>query len=380
MLTINLIKVGAIWLADLVNLCWNPFKRATYSTDGTDLVTLERRLAGNLAGKFVIDGYFSYQLPIPDDRGDAALFQGLYTAMVCLKNAGSSPDVAAAANALDHYFKDGILIRGIRADGTINDTTSNDSATGALFGLHSLLSDGVGGAATTIQRWAHRVVDSGYALTDLSGVPTKYGQLEQGWKTDPLRVTLLLAILALARSTEGGEVFDAPYDELYRKYRPILRYPKVKLLWWDTDYDTHRAAIHLYVLYTLTGDKVYADGLQRIHRITAKENNAWVRLLCSPALRLEELDLSILCTFTYEDRVKGAIQSINSGTVESVKWGDHVRARQALPLSKRGSQEFFWQRNMFSLDEWVGLTEAYVRHSGLDFLICYWLAKRHGII
>jgi hypothetical protein len=111
-----------------------------------------------------------------------------------------------------------------------------------------------------------------------------------------------------------------------------------------------------------------------------KYNNPWVEALCAPALDRSEMNLSMLYTFTYEDRIKGAIQSINSGTVESVKWGGNVRAKQTLPMNKRGSQEFFWQRSMFSLDEWVGLTEAYVHHSGLDFLLCYWLAKRQGTL
>lgn len=362
---INFLKVGIVWLCDTINKLYDPFEQVTLPTVNVDLAGLEDALFTHLQTNHVDRGAFSYQLPMPTDRGDYALFQGLYLAMLAFKGA----DTTLALGMLRALFVDGILTRGIRSDGTINDTASNDSATGVLFGLWAT------NAITLTQEWARSICAANYALTDLNGVPTEYGQLEQGWKTDPLRLTLLLAILALA-----GPDFKTHYDDLYKKYRPLLRYPKVKLLWWDTDYDTHRAAIHLRVLWAVTHDPIYMDGLRRIHRIMKKSNNAWVEVLCARVIPRKDVNLSMMYTFTYQDRIKGAIQSINSGTVASVKWGDNVRAKHTLPMNKRGSQEFFWQRNMFSLDEWVGLTEAYIFHSGLDFLICYHLAKQERII
>lgn len=366
MLIVNLIKVGAIWLADLVNKLWDPFTQATLPTVTGDLAELESKLFTELQGYHVVNGKFAYQKPMPPDAGDYALFQGLYLAMLAFKGA----DTTAALAELNALFVNDILIRGVRSDGTMNDTTSNDSATGVIFGLWAIKDK------TIIKRWAQRIWDSGYALTDLNGVPTPYGQLEQGWKTDPLRLTLLLAIFALARLADSK--FDEPYNELFNKYKLLLAYPKVKLLWWDTDYDTHRAAIHLHILHNITGSEVYADGLRRIQRIMRKSNNAWVEALCAPALG--HANLSMLYTFTYEDRIKGILQSINSDTVESVKWGGNVRAKQTLPMNKRGSQEFFWQRSLFSLDEWVGNKVANTWHCGLDFLLCYHLAKQQGLL
>jgi hypothetical protein len=362
---INLLKVGIIWLCDLINLVVDPFRQTTLPTVTVDLPTLEEKLFAHLQTNYVSNGSFSYQRPMPDDAADYALFQGLYLAMLAFKKA----DTSNVMPVMENLFVEDILIRGYRSNDTPNDTTSNDSATGVLFGLWAVKD------TILIRRWAQRICDSGYALTDLKGVPTQYGQLEQGWKTDPLRITLLLAILALA-----GRDFEPHYEKLYKKYRLLLRYPKVKLLWWDTDYDTHRAATHLRVLWELTHDTIYKDGLRRIHRIMRKSNNAWVEALCAPVLERSDVNLSMLYTFTYADRIKGAVQSINSGTVESVKWGSNTRAKQTLPLNKRGSQDFFWQRNMFSLDEWVGVTTPSVYHSGLDFLVCYWLAKRQGTL
>jgi len=375
---LHLIEVGLIWIADYINLLYSPFKKSVYSQRMSNdaIGELEGQLYGHMNASFVERGRFKYQLPMPADEGDAALFQGLYTAMMNFKHNEVTPELQAANAALGGFFIDGILIRGVRSDGTVNDTTSNDSATGALLGLYSIWRKGTWEADYTIQRWASRIVTSGYALTDLNGVPTKYGQLVDGWRTDPLRLTLLLAILALAMHTK-----DVPanakmhYDILYRRYRLLLKYPKVKLLWWDTDYDTHRAAIHLHVLYNLTGDQTYADGLGRIARITEAENNAWVQILCWPFNGISP-NLGIMHTFTLAHRTKGNIESLNSPYFPGVKWGSNTRSVTALPIRHRGSQEFFWQRNMFSLDEWVGNKQATVHHSGLDYLLAYWLAVR----
>lgn len=374
---INLIKVGVIWLCDTINRLYDPFVKATYAVP-TDLDELERMFYQDTALNFVHDGEFKYQLPVPFDSGDTALFQGLYVAMMNFKHKEPTPELQQANMALGKLFVDGRLIRGVRGDGTINDTTSNDSATGVLFGLYSIWLRGTWEADATIQRWTDSIVADGMALADLNGIPTPYGRLEQGWKTDPLRLTLLLAILALAMRVAPTQ-FRPHYEQLYRTYRGLLRYPKVKLLWWDTDYDTHRAAIHLHVLFKLTGDKIYADGLRRIHRITGKSNNAWVELLCSPALPDEAVDLSIMHTFDFWRRQKGNVASIDY-VMPTVNWGGKERSLQAKPIWARGSQEFFWQRNMFSIEEWKGKTVADVRHSGLDFLLVFWYAVRLGLL
>lgn len=374
MILINLIKVGAIWLTDLLNRL-RPFKEKRF-TDTADLRDLEERYSKDIETNFKNGGWFLYQKPAPEDSGDEALFQGLYLGMRVLKGANIDREWDAFQSLFQGEHKD-ILIRGFTADLKMNDTTSNDSATGALFALYCLWQHRGTMANDLIGRWAQRICESNYALTDLNNVRTKYGQLEDGWKTDPLRITLLLAILALAAKVDRN--YLDIYDAIYEKYREILPYPKVRLLWLDTDYDTHRAAIHLHILWQLTHDTVYRDGLRRLHRITKPETNAWVQVLCSPVLEPEELNLTILNTFNPWFRDRGNIATKNSGTVLSVKWGSKTLAQQPLPVWRRGSQDFFWQRNMFSLDEWPGVVTPWAHHSHLDFLLVYWMGKRLGL-
>jgi hypothetical protein len=382
MMIVNWIKVFVICLCDTINKLYDPFESNTALPKVSELPDLDNKFASEIEQEFYLPtGEFLYQHPRPNDAGDTAIWQGIFTGMRILRG----DDVSVPLRFLKSLFVDNALVRGYYPDGTANDTTSNDSATGPLFAFYCALRFGDAytkeQAGKILVPWAKNLKSHGWALVDRNGQPTAYGRLDNGILTDPLRITLLLAILALASAYDP--TFHDDYAALYRKYHPILAYPKVKLLWLDTSYDTHRAAIGLHILYWLTRDEVYKKGLQRIWRITSKENNAWVATLCAEAL--EALTNSyaqfvyriadILGTFDYQKRQLGNMESLNPDW-PSVKWGDKIRAKSPLPLNRRGSQDFFWQRHPFSRDEWVGITHPDTFHSGLDFLVCYHLAKR----
>jgi hypothetical protein len=380
-LIVNWLKVLLVWLADTINLCYDPFEENVDLPQVSTLADLDAQFAAEIEQEFLLPtGEFLYQHPRPNDAGDTAIWQGIFVGMRILRG----DDVSVPLHFLKSLFVDNALVRGYYPDGTPNDTTSNDSATGPLFAFYCALRFGdvytKEQAGNILLPWAKNLKDHGWALVDQNGQPTKFGQLDNGVLTDPLRITLLLAILALASAYDPA--FHDDYAALYNKYKAILSYPKVKLLWLDTSYDTHRASIALHILYWLTRDEVYKKGLARIWRITDKENNAWVLTLCLEALdgasnysTLTYRIARILGTFDYKKRQLGNMESLNPDW-PSVKWGDKVRAKNPLPLNRRGSQDFFWQRHPFSRDEWVGITHPDTFHSGLDFLVCYHLAKR----
>lgn len=384
----NIIKVGVIWLTDIINWCYYPFiLQQTYELPSQNLQNLETLFNADLEARFMQPtGEFYYTLPRPSDAGDTALFQGLATGMKILRG----DDITKELAFIKTLFPNNRLIRGYYSDGTMNDTTSNDSATGMVFFFYCALKYGTpilhAEVTNILIPWLRQLKIDNWALCTQNGTPTTYGVLDNGVLTDPLRITVLLALLALSTYASSSE-FAGDYVEIYKKYEPILSYPKVKVLWYDTKYDTHRAAINLHVLYAITHDKKYKDGLQRIWRITKKENNAWVYTLCYPALDTNAenpIVITMLSTFDFAKRQLGNVQSLNDDQ-PSLNWPKKlpfgittpiVRCKYPLPLNKRGSQDFFWQRNMNSLDEWVGNTTADVYHSGLDFLICYHLAKQ----
>lgn len=379
MFFVNWLKVGVIWLTDLINKLYDPFVLPPPHISVVYPSTLEPLFSADLEARFMQpSGEFFYQLPRPSDAGDTALFQGLCTGMKIMKGM----DVTKEINFISTLFINGTLIRGYDNTGKPNDTTSNDSATGMLFFFYAALRWGTpdvrSKAGALLRMWANNLRAHDWALVDLQGSPTEYGALENGYLTDPLRMTCLLGILSVARAYDPS--FSQDYADLYEMYHPILAYPKVKLLWWDTSYDTHRAAIHTHIAYYMTKDEVYRDALLRIWHISEKEQNPWVYTLCSIAMEKPDATLikNVLSTFSYEKRQLGTIESINDDQ-PSVNWGGTLRCKYSLPIYKRGSQEFFWQRNMFSLDEWVGNKVSNTYHSGLDFLICGWLASKLGL-
>lgn len=381
MFFINWLKVLVVWLADTINRLYDPFE---YNHDLAPVDTLEnldKKFAAELDAEFMMpSGEFLYQHPRPNDAGDTAIWHGVCCGMRILRG----DDVSQQFKFLRSLFINGALIRGYwEGTNEPNDTTSNDSATGPLFAFYCALRFGNETLKSEVEAillpWAENLKKNNWALANLKGQPTKFGQLENGIMTDPLRITLLLAILSLASAYDSKYLVD--YNKLYDKYKPILAYPKVKLLWLDTSYDTHRAAIALHVLYWMTKDKVYKKGLQRLWRISGKTNNVWVYTLCAEALDKEETGLidSVLQTFDYKKRQLGNMESLNNDW-PSVKWGDKLRAKKALPINRRGSQDFFWQRHPFSLSENVGNIIPGCYHSGLDFLVCLNLAKRLNVL
>jgi hypothetical protein len=131
----------------------------------------------------------------------------------------------------------------------------------------------------------------------------------------------------------------------------------------------------------MTRDEVYRKGLKRIWRISEKSNNVWVDVLCAEAENEATNSChieNVLCTFDYNKRQLGNMESLNPDW-PSVKWGEKLRAKKPLPFNKRGSQDFFWQRHPFSLNEWEGVTHPDTFHSGLDFLVCLHLARKIGL-
>jgi hypothetical protein len=388
---LNVIKLLVIWLTDFVNWCYYPFDlKQTYGLPLQDLQKLDTLSIADLMARFMQpSGEFYYTMPRPADAGDTALFQGIATGMKILRG----DDVTNQFNFIKTLFPNNRLIRGYYGDGTMNDTTSNDSASGMLFFFYCAIRFGSSQvhqeASDLLVAWLRQLKADNWSLCAQDGTPTTYGVLDNGILTDPLRVTILLGLLVLGVTCSSEFVDD--YNYIHDKYILILSYPKVKFLWWDTKYDTHRAAINLHVLYVMTRDNRYKRGLERIWRITKKENNAWVYTLCYPALddKSESAFVNImLSTFDLAKRQLGDLQSINDDQ-PAVTWPKQLpfglttpvqRSVSPLPLNKRGSQDFFWQRDMNSLDEWVGNTSPDVYHSMLDFLVCYNLAKKLGVL
>jgi len=417
------IKAAAISAADLVNKVYDPFDdftRPTPPKESKKLSALEHEFYVDLVGAFWGCGgrVVLHRIPLPVgtqiDLGDQAIWHGVYTAMLALRyyvNGGGNELSDAVSNAVlglklhqtAHGEAKPRLIRGVSDDlKQWQDDASNDSATGHVLGIYFAWKFGPAGLRTMLAELAtglaREILTNRHALVRADGTPTTYGALEQGWKTDPLRITLALAIYGVASMLGRGDThpFMQAYRVLFARYKSILAYPKVKLLWKENQNDTHRAAIHLAILADLTfgqlDREIYKNGLVRLRRMTAKQGNVWVNALCAFGRRLRysedrSVALKVLSEFTLTDK------QFNNGRenypipmpyavmgVRAVKWGDKYMASQPLPRYAVRPQDFFWQRNLYSLDLGSTGANADSRLNGGDYMAAYWLSRLTGIL
>jgi hypothetical protein len=419
---IESIKAAAIRATDCANKLndpFLPFDRPAFTKEQKKLSDLEVEFYQDLVNHFWgCDGQvLLHRIPLPPgsplDTGDQAIWHGVLTAALALRYHLSTDSeqkdtyghlVDASKGLRLHQTAHGEakprLIRGISDDlKTWQDDASNDSATGHLLGIYfgwrfgpetmrpvfAQLAGGLGA----------ELLNHGHALVRADGTPTTYGALEQGWKTDPLRISLALAVYATAASLTGVPEFAKAYSDLFARYGKLACYPKVKLWWIDNQNDTHRAAIHLAILADLTiGEPcaLYCRGLRRIREMTAKEGNVWVNALCGWGTQSgypddRDLALKVLSEFTLKDKQFNdgkenypiPEQFTNAG-IRAVKWGDTYRASQPLPRWSVRAQDFFWQRNLRSLDVGSKGAEPDSRLNGGDFLAAYWLSRLTNIL
>lgn len=402
-------KVGLLKVVDLLDhQPWDEFTRLLEVKTVETLEYKSRKFQVDLFANFLeLDGtIIQYKENVPRDAnidtGDQCLWHGIGVAMLAIKySVTKSPsddiDLLAGLSGMNRHYRNFKLVRGIKADGTIQDDVSNDQLSGHLCGLYFAWKYGSDTAAyhagVLLHLIADELISNNYSLVNQDGTPTTYGQLEQGWKTDPLRITLLLALLKFAsvaahNPDESRSIYGAHYMMLMEKYYPLIKYPKVRFWSLDTQYDTHRAAIHLSILADLeSGDVKHraCEGLLRIWKMVRRSANPWVYFLVRRQLLVDPADLDNclkhLYEFTLEDK-HDVVQRNNSSDPQlaTVKWGGNVRALQPLPRWKVGSQDFFWQRHLYSVDDWQGQTTPSIAHTGLDFLIAYWGFRNLNLI
>lgn len=415
-------------MTDCLNSLNDPFPafdRPAIPKESKKLWELEAEFYSDLVNNFwVCDGQvLASRLPLPLspdnlDLGDQAIWHGVYTAILAIRwhlPMTGTPDMETYSHLVNavkglqlhqtaHGEANPRLIRGVSNDlKTWQDDASNDSATGHLLGIYFAWKYGPPTLQPVLQSLAAglaaELLAHDCALVNADGKPTTHGALEQGWKTDPLRITLALAIYAVAATICKAPAFMKAYSDLYSKYKAIVPYPKVKLWWMDNQNDTHRAAIHLAILADLTTGgprQDYIWGLERIRRMCAKLGNVWVNALCqwggygwAPDNRNEAL--KVLSEFTLKDKqsnegrdnyeimTKGPYP-YSPAWFKPVQWKNTWMANQPLPRWQARAQDFFWQRNLRSLDVGSGGAGADSRLNGGDFLAAYWLSRLTGIL
>lgn len=353
------------------------------------------------------------------DKGDQAIWHGIYTAMLAMKYALDASDELAyrieraveglRQHQMFHMEQKPRLIRGYdRMDGSWEDDASNDSLTGHLAGIYFAYRYGPastrGKCMELLANITRSLLDNNLQLVKADGTPTKHGKLISGAATDPLQMTLVLAILTFAENRAFDHRVSEARHEIYTKYGAMIPYPKVAFGGWEKWNDEHRAAIHLAIL--ALEDKSprmhrrVVAGLRRLWGLCERRGNVWVNALIALGLGNElpsgwKNEMSrqagmLLSEYELTDKrwdtevVNGGktLVGINGSSWEVKTWqdGKYLRAFQPLPAWACGKQDFIWQRNRYSCNDWLGAVQPSSQYNGGDFLAAYWLSRITGIL
>jgi hypothetical protein len=415
----NIFKVGVIWAADMINWIWNPFDSFTrpmtleYSESlATKAAKFETTLTQFYHNGIVYDSTISWGVNF-DDVGDEALWHGITVAMWSLKYS-----VTKDPNDLEkirqgmvglnlHQTASGgavrRLIRGVQDPNnpltTFIDDVSNDGASGHILGVYYAWlygDDAIKQQAQVLARGiADEILNNNYCLIGPTGTSTTYGQLINGWITNPMCLTLCLAILKVASTITSDPKYETAYNNVLEVYgcAYLYKYPKVSFLTWNNWNDDHRAAIHLSILADLdtANSEKFTDGLKRLWKLNRNSGNAWVAYLCGRHFSISSTELNPSITLLNEFYVENEndTQKINSTNPAVATLGIKIKkyvilwfmrgelvSTQTLPLWWTGAQDFRWQRCLYSSDDWIGTTTPNQIFFGVDFLVAYWGFKQ----
>lgn len=417
----NIVKVGLIWLIDTINCIWTPFASFTRPMTLKRVESLDSKasqfessLNQFYHGGIVYDSTISNGTTF-DDVGDEALWHGITVAMWALKYSVTNDPldlekirsgmVGLNLHQTAHGEPVRRLIRGVQDPlnpmTTFIDDVSNDGATGHILGIYYAWKYGDAQIKQQAQVLARGIADellnNNYCLIGPTGSPTTYGALLAGWLTNPMCLTLCLAILQVASTITSDSKYSAAYDNVLSVYGSIdlYKYPKVSFLTWNNWNDDHRAAIHLSILADLDPSDRFVDGLKRLWKLNKDSGNAWVAYLYGKHFSIPKEDFESCVTrlneFYVEDEnniqklntTNPAVGSLNINIFKYViLWfmTGNLVATQPLPLWWTGSQDFRWQRCPYSVDDWIGNTSSSSIFFGTDFLIAYWGFKQLGWI
>lgn len=431
------IKAGLSRTADLYSkqACpWEKFDRPCLPLTLRDLSERESECWSDLQSFWFFKEILAHHIPqdrVPPllDTGDQAIWQGIYAAMLAFKYARAKSDVLAQyiADALSgmyqhqHFHGEGKprLIRGYdrRAGNIWQDDASNDSLTGHFAGLYFIFRFGpIEARARALQMMsgiASELIENNLCLVKADGTPTTYGKLINGVLTEPLQMTLVLAILTVAERYGLHGLASKYRDEIYSTYGPMIPYPKTILGTLENWNDDHRAALHLAILAMEDTSPHMQDlvrrGLLRLWAMLKDRANIWVNGLIAlglgdtiPAdvkaemtrqatLILSEYELTekrwnteVSCTGTFDGKLYPGKTII---AVNHVSWLPRIitiagqpRATQPLPHWACSKQDFIYQRHRYSVRDWLGVSQPTDRFNGGDFLCAYWVNVLAGIL
>lgn len=368
---------------------FDPDPRTSFSDDASRRITIEYFAELELRN-FVVEGTFSCALP--NDLGDAAIWQGVYTAMCVFRwkfygTEGARIAMVKASTALARYLHFGTLVRGAMPsalegklfvkdptkatayftyDGyTFREDASLDSLVGVMFGIAAVKKYGDADAnvplVLPLNSFATRFAKDGYRLTNTNGSRTTYGDCSPGFFQAPVRVIAAALPSLLAELNDWYAIAEGHKSEFAT---PDTQVPG-KMSWVNANLSI--LATCAFLMGSDGGDPAYRqarDGLSSLVGKYADAGNSFLiamaNLLGPTASVLQTANAAkILGEFPLGAKLKSVASS--------------GEASQPLPPWKRPPYDVAWQRSPYTMG---GATDSDLCR--LDYLVAHYATLMAG--
>lgn len=344
---------------------------------------------------FVSDGVFIQSRP--NDLGDCAIWQGIYTAMTVMrwcdnKDAVAEAEMLAAATALSRYFyqnarEQAILVRGamptsllgtffnvdaanssryfVDGDYTYREDASLDSLLGVMFGaaIVNRFGDDASRAiiADLLECFSSGFSKAGFNVVNRGGPVTTYGSCAPGFAQAPVRVLAS----ALPSLVSGG----TDWTTIAASYSPEFATTDTQIPGKISWVNAHLAMLAnlTYVAAAPPNAPGLSDAVNGLRKLLAKYSDAGNSFLVYACEALgvtptqDQMDKAakILLEFPIGSK---PVAGLNSSVASAL---------QPVPVWQRPPVDVIWQRSPYPYSGNDSMS-----YSRLDYLIAHYLSRR----
>jgi hypothetical protein len=404
---LSILKSGLLSAADGFNGLVGgpqPFNRAALRDPSASFADdMARRDAIAAAAELELSGFVKdgvFVAALPNDLGDCAIWQGVYTAMCTMRwsakpNAENQAAMLAAANALARYFYStsvgtSILVRGampLALEGTFfsvdpanasryftdnyagvpyvyREDASLDSLLGVMFGaaIVARFGDAPSRAAlsSVLGSFSFGFTRAGFKITNRDGSPTTYGDCSPGFIQAPVR-TLAGALPSLVAG-------DNTWQWIARSFAPEFSTTDTQAPGKISYVNAHLAILAnlTFVCAAPAGSPGVGEAADGLRALLSKYEDVGNSFLVYAAARL-----GVAPRQSAKDKADKVLVEFPIGPKPKKGFNDSVApAMQPVPVWQRPPADVIWQRSPYPYSG--SDSKAYNR---LDYLLAHYFSR-----
>lgn len=260
---------------------------------------------------------------------------------------------------------------------------SRDQYAGVMFGMgvaYELVDD------RTVKERIRENVDAilSYLLKNKWRAYKPDGKISTTWTGNPAQMLCFLKIGQLVEPKKFGEIYEDYAERFSSKVTG-----QFKVTCSDTHFQYYKFNLMHITIFNLTRlekqkeyRESYIEAVKVLRNAIGTHENAHFDLIAAAVVpelkeKLGKRVIVYLLKWLNRPRRKVLVKNSADLTIEKRKYGRKTIAVRPLPIEKRPTTDFLWQRSPYKLD---GGGNGRAQAPGLDLILPYWMARYYGII